>query len=329
MNINHIFAHLVCIYLACSLSVQASDFSSSPSALLKSGGFGPVAKDCDHERILCFESNSNVFAVKGPMTSAQVNNLCPSTPKQSIFRLLQLPGNLLNSVIIVKVGDSVFEYNQVQFRVLKNPFDEPLPKFSYILCGTRDNSPSYGRHARADNPVHLDDFLANSPAFDKIKDLPSNKVFKAADRTFSFREVMLGDSLAYLMSLFPSAEVNYEISGNHIVGYDFAAKQGGILAKFDKQEHLYEFTSTSRKQGISFTETLKGFVNRYGNPVMRGGATIEHDLDPHNKLNANSYIWRVDNGAYLTLTIDTTKAESVTLKMVDIIQAEKAAKDLY
>lgn len=326
--LKHIFAHLVFIYLAWSLSVQASDFSDSSSALLKSGGFGPVAKDCGHERILCFESNTNVFAVKGPMTSTQVNNLCPSTPNQAIFKWLQLPSNLLHAVIIAKVGDSVFAYNPDQYRVQKSSIDKPLPKFSYVLCGTGDSSPNYGRHVHADNPVPLDDFLANSPAFDNIKNLPSNKVFKAADRTFAFREVMLGDSLAYLMGLFPSAEVNYEISGNQIAGYDFSAEHGGILAKFDKQERLYEFTSTSRKQDISFTEILKEFVNRYGNPVMKGGATIEHDLDPQNKRNANNYIWKLDNGAYLTLTIDTTKAESVTVKMLDIIQAEKAAKDV-
>lgn len=291
--------------------------------------FGPVAKDCSHERILCFESNTNVFAVKGPMTSAQVNNLCPSTPNQAIFKWLQLPGNLLHAVIIAKVGDSVFAYNPNQYRVQKSSIDKPLPKFSYVLCGTGDSSPNYGRHVHADNPVPLDDFLANSPAFDKIKNLPSNKVIKVADRTFSFREVMPGDSLAYLMSLFPSAEVNYELSGNHIAGYDFAAEHGGIRGKFDKQERLYEFTYSFRKANISFIEILEEFIKRYGEPVVKGGTTLEHDLNPQNKVNHAGYIWKALSGTYLTLTIDMTREENVTVKMVDIIQAEKAAKDLH
>ena len=290
--------------------------------------FGPVAKDCSHERIFCFEGNNKLFAVKGPLTSVQVNNLCPSTPKQAIFKWLQLPSNLLHAVIIAKVGDSVFVYNPNQYRVQKSPIDKPLPKFSYVLCGTGDSSPNDGRHIHADNPVPLDDFLANSPAFDNIKNTPSNKVIKALDRTYAFREVMPGDSLAYLMSLFPSAEVNYEISGNYIVGYDFAAEHGAIRAKFDKQERLYEFTSSSSKANTSFIENLEEFVKRYGEPVVKGGTTLEHDLNPENKVNYASYIWKALSGTYLTLTIDMTKEDNITVKMVDIIQAEKAAKDL-
>jgi hypothetical protein len=312
---------LLCVYLVFQfvLKTHAGESSISPLTTLNSNSYGPIERDCNHSRIVCIEGNQTIFAVKGPLTDSQVNQLCPSTPMQTSFRRNSLPSNMLHPMIIVNVGSDVISYTQHQSRMQKTS-NETLQKFSYVLCGTSNHKPNSGRHINAENPVPFDTFLVNSFAADHVKNPPTYNKFEALDRKFAFREV------AYMLTLFPSSEVNYDIVGNHISGYHFTANYRDITGRFDKEERLYEFTASMQEEGSPLSTTLNEFVERYGKPVMKGGSTLDHDLDPINNVKSGTYIWKMPGGGYLTISIETTKNTSITVKLVDINQAEKAAE---
>jgi len=305
---------IACLTLLLSIHSLASS---------KHNQYGPVARDCAHDRIICIEGNNHIFAVKGPLTGSQVNNLCPSTPKQTSFKRNRLPPNMLQPMIIVNAGKNILAYKQDQNRVHRSPSSEGLPSFSYILCGTADNKPNSGLHTKANNPISFDTFLSKSFAISGVHNAPSNEAFMADDRKFAYREVALKDSLAYVTSLFPTSEVNYEIFGNYIAGYQFTADYQDISARFDKEERLYEFISSTKKDNIPFITTLNEFVSNYGNSIVKGSATLEHDLDPKNNVSSGTYIWKLRGGSYLTLTINNAE---IKLKMVNINLAEQTAE---
>ena len=62
--------------------------------------------------------------------------------------------------------------------------------------------------------------------------------------------------------------------------------------------------------------------------MVKGSLSLEHNLDPINNLKTGTYIWKISESAYLTITIETTKNTRITVKMVDISQAEKVAEYL-
>jgi hypothetical protein len=318
---------LLCVYLVFQfvLITHAGEPSISPVTTLNSNSYGPIERDCNHSRIVCIEGNQTIFAVKGPLTDSQVNHLCPSTPRQTSFRRNRLPSNMLHPMIIVNVGSDVISYIQHQSRIQKTS-NETLPKFSYVLCGTSGYKPNSGLHINANKPVPFDTFLDNSFVADHVKNPPTYNKFEAPDRKFAFREVALGDSLAYILTLFPLSEVNYESVGNHISGYHFTAHYRDIMGRFDKEERLYEFTASMQEESGSLSTALNEFVGLYGKPVMNGDSTLDYDLDPNNNVKSGTYIWKIPGGGYLTISIETIKNTSIKVKMVDINQAEKAAE---
>ena len=317
----------VFLVFQCLLKAHAGELSALPLSSLNASSYGPIERDCNHSRIVCIEENNTIFAVKGPLTASQVNHLCPSTPKQTSLKRNRLPSNMLHPMIIVNVGSDIITYTQHQNRIQKIT-NETLPKFSYILCGTPDHKPNSGRHAYADKPIPIDIFLDKSLAADQVKNPPKYNKFDALDRKFAFHEIALGDSLASMVTRFPSSEVNYDIAGNHIVGYHFNANFQDIMGKFDKEERLYEFTAYFQEEGTSLSSTLNEFVELYGKPMVKGSLSLEHNLDPINNLKTGTYIWKISESAYLTITIETTKNTRITVKMVDISQAEKVAEYL-
>ena len=318
MTSNLYINSLLCIYFAFYfvLTTNASEPTASLLTSLGSKPYGPIERDCNHSRIVCIEGNQTMFAVKGPLTANQANHLCPSTPRQTSFKRNSLPSNMLHPMIIVNVGSHIIEYTQHQNSIQKTS-NEILPKFSYVLCGTSDHKPNSGLHLNADKPIPFDTFLESSFAVDHVKNPPRYDKFEALDRTFAFREVALGDSLAYMLTLFPSSEVNYKIVENHITGYDFNASFRDITGRFDKEERLYEFTA-SIQEDTSFSTTLNEFVELYGKPIVKGNSTLSHDLDPKNNVKSGVYIWKTSDSGYLTISIETSKNTNITVKMIDI-----------
>ncbi len=319
---------LILVFLLSQLAVktQAGDFPTSPLTS-SSTAYGPVKRDCDHSRIVCIEGNQTIFAVKGPLTSRQAKHICPSTPMQTEFKRNRLPSNMLNPMLIVNEDKSIIEYSQLQNNIQKTA-SETLPKFSYLLCGTSDHKPNSGRHINANNPMPFDTFLDKSLAAEQVKNIPTYTKFEAPDRKFAFHEVALGDSLAYITTLIPSSEVNYEIVGTHIAGYHINAKHRDITGRFDQEERLYEFTASLQEENISLSSALNDLMELYGKPVAKGRYSLDHDLDPANNAKQGTYIWKIWEGAYLTISIDTTKNTNIMVKMLDISQAEKAAEYL-
>lgn len=305
--------------------ILTSYVSASSLNLLNSKSYGPVERDCNHSRIVCIEGNQTIFAVKGPLTLSQASQLCPATPKHTSFKRNKLPSNAFHPMIILNVGSDIIAYSQNLHRIQKSS-SEKLPNFSYILCGTSDHKPSSGLHSNADNPVAFDIFLDQSFTTEQIKNPPTYKNFKSPDRVFAFREVALGDSLAYMMELFPSSEVNYEIAGTYITGYHFHSLYSDIVGRFDKEEGLYEFTATFKEKGTSLSTILKELIGFYGNPVTKGDSTLNHDLDIENGVKSGTYIWKISSSAYLTISIQTVEDINITVKMVDINKAEKATE---
>lgn len=299
--------------------------SASSLNLLSSNSYGPVERDCNHSRITCIEGNQTIFAVKGPLTLSQANQLCPSTPKQTAFKWNRLPSNIFHPIIIVNAGSDIIAYSQQLHRIQKTS-NETLPNFSFILCGTSDHKPNSGLHKNADKSVPFDTFLDNSFSAEQIKNPPTDRNFKASDRTFAFREVALGDSLAYIRELFPSSEVNYKIAGTYITGYHLHSFYSDIVGKFDKDESLYEFTASFKEKDTTLSAILQELLKLYGMPVTKGDSSLDHDLDINNDVKSGTYIWKISVSAYLTVSIETTADISITVKMVDINKAEKATE---
>lgn len=324
MNSNYYITCFFFVYLVFGFAsiAQADESLNSGLSGFTSSTYGPIERDCNHNRIVCIDGKRTIFAVKGPLTKNQAEQLCPSTPKQTTFKRNRLPANMLNPMIIVNTDSDIIEYNQ-QKNTIQKTANGTLPKFSFILCGTADLKPNSGQHNNADKPIPLDTFLSASFSADHIKNPPTYKEYKAINRKFSINDVALGDSLAYLMSLLPSSEVNYEIVGKHITGYDLNANNGDITGKFDKQERLYELTLSMKKEDTTFSATLTELVERYGKPVVKGGSKLEDDLDPLNKVTSGTYIWKLSASGYLTISINTTKNTHITVKMIDLNQSEK------
>ncbi len=318
---------LLCSVFQFVLMAHAGDTHVSAFTPISSNSYGPIERDCSHKRIVCIEGNQTIFAVKGPLTNNQAKHLCPSTPSQTAFKRNRLPNNMLYPMIIVNVDSHIIEYSQHQNSIQKTS-SETLPKFSYILCGTSDHEPNSGRHLNADKPVPFDTFLVNSFAAEQLINPPTYDIFEALDRQFAFRQVALGDSLAYMLALFPSSEINYEIVGNHIAGYQFNANYRDITGRFDKEERLYEFTASIQEDANSLSAILTELVALYGKPAVKGGSTLGYDLDPINNVRSGTYIWKISSSGYLTISIETAENTSITVKMVDISQAEKAAEYL-
>ena len=313
----------VCITFLPTLKTHADTSLHSSLFSTSSNHYGPIERDCHHPRIACIEGSNTLFAVKGPLTKNQANQLCPSTPRQTAFKRNRLPSHMQHPMIIVNVGSDIIEYSQRQNSIQKTSLDT-LPIFSYVLCGTTAHKPNSGLHINADKPIKFDTFLENSFAADQIINPPTNKIFKADNRKFEFGEVALGDGLAYVVSLFPSAEVNYDMAGNHITGYTFSADLHKTAGRFDKEERLYEFTTSIPEHDSSFSETLNSLVEQYGKPMVKGSSSLDHDLDPLNDVKSGTYIWKIAGGGYLTISIKTTLHTQMSVKMIDINQAEKA-----
>lgn len=320
---------LLCVYLAFQFvfTTHADEHPAAPSSSLSSNTYGPIQRDCSHSRIVCIEGNESIFAVKGPLTKSQANLICPSTPRQTSFKRNRLPSNMLHPMIIVNVGSDIIEYNQYKNTIQKTS-NETLPKFSYVLCGTSEHQANSGLHPNANKPIPLNTFLDSSFTIDRVKNPPSFNSFTAPNRKFAVREIALGDSLAYLETLLPSAEINYEIIGNHITGFYLNTKDQDITGRFDKEERLYEFTISMEKSDTSFSTALNTLVELYDKPVVKGGSSLEYDLDPINKVKSGTYIWKISDSGYLTISIEAKNNTFIKVKMVDLNQADKAAEYL-
>jgi len=304
------------------------------AASVDGGTYGPVARDCNHERIFCFDKQKDLFAVKGPFLSmSQLENLCPATPKVHDAKRAVIYANApkmtrfgLAIVNVDKEKDFYQEKTRIQIydvharRFKRTPKTKQNDlKFDYVLCGTHNLRRPFRLHVNADNPVPFNSFLSKSFSIGNVQNIPTNKTFKSSERKYAFSGVALGDSLAYVKEKYPLNNIKYETVGRYITGYQTT------FGLFDKNEKLYKYNDFIPKNGISLITTLEKFVSRYGEPVS---GSIQHDLNPINKVTSGTYVWHPRKGAKLTITINEVNRPGVGVKMYDASLADKAENHL-